>query len=441
MSKWHQLDKIFNKTEKAQIFIYLFFSIFNPLIEVIGLGSIVALILFFFDNIDSNFNLFIHKFNIENIRLSEQFTIHEILYFIILIFLIKATYMVFFSYFETKIRNNLVANKSKHAFENFINKPYLQVISTTKSEVFNSSVLEAARIVDFIIGIAMMMREIILLTILFFSLLLINTIYTSFLFTTLILFFVLIYFIFNKKMYIIGEELRILQRSLVDQVNEVFSSIKVIDILNKKHFFSKKFNLTTEIRKKNIFLQQYIKKLPRIVFEAYLVIAICSTILIFYSEENFSQIISYIAVLGLISSRVLPSFTNLNVTYSTMKFNEASIDNFFLKFYSDKNINYKKKEITNKLDQVNSIKIFDLNFSYEGKKKIINSLNIEIIKGEILGVLADQDQYLQIFFAVYNSTKSKIIINDELNINDQLESLLYVFRVSFLMIVLLIIFA
>ena len=87
--------------------------------------------------------------------------------------------MVFFSYFETKIRNNLVANKSKHAFENFINKPYLQVISTTKSEVFNSSVLEATRIVDFIIGIAMMMREIILLTILFFSLLLINTTYTQ----------------------------------------------------------------------------------------------------------------------------------------------------------------------------------------------------------------------------------------------------------------------
>ena len=84
----------------------------------------------------------------------------------------------------------------------------------------------------------MMMREIILLTILFFSLLLINTIYTSFLFTTLILFFVLIYFIFNKKMYIIGEELNS-SRSLVDQVNEVFSSIKVIDILNKKHFFPK----------------------------------------------------------------------------------------------------------------------------------------------------------------------------------------------------------
>ena len=85
-----------------------------------------------------------------------------------------------------------------------------------------------------------------------------------------------------------------------------------------------------------------------------------------------------------------------------MKFNEASIDNFFLKFYSNKNKTYKKKEITNKLDQVNSIKIFDLNFSYEGKK-IINSLNIEIIKGEILGVLADQDlenQHLQIFFAV-----------------------------------------
>ena len=111
----------------------------------------------------------------------------------------------------------------------------------------------------------------------------------------------------------------------------------MIDILNKKSFFINNFNLTTDIRQTNVFIQQYIKKLPRIIFEAYMVIAICSTILIFYSEEEFNQIISYIAILGLISSRVLPSFSNFNTIYSTVKFNEASIDNYFNKFYLKKN--------------------------------------------------------------------------------------------------------
>ena len=57
-----------------------------------------------------------------------------------------------------------------------------------------------------------------------------------------------------------------------------------------------KFNLITDQRQLNLFSQQYVKKLPRIIFEAYLVVIVCFTILLFYSEENMEEIISYIAI-------------------------------------------------------------------------------------------------------------------------------------------------
>ena len=408
--------------EKKKIYFYLILTIINPIIEVVGIGSLAGLILFFFNSIDSNFNLGFETLNLEWLKFSLTFSIQEILYLIIIIFIIKAIYLLLYSYYETKLRNDLVAQKSKYAFNHFINTSYIKIKDTTKSEVFNLSILEAARVVDYIIGLTIFIRELILLLLLFVSLLLLNIYYTSFLFSTLITFTGLIYYFFSKKMYIVGNNLRIFQQNLTNTVNETVSSVKALKLLNKTAFFINKFNLITDERKLNMFSQQYVKKLPRIIFEAYLVVIVCSTILLFYSEENMEEIISYIAILGLISSRLLPSFTNINTIYATVKFNEASINNFYNKIFLDQ-----KKIIENEdqdkllmIKDINKISVLDLDYSYDGKKKIINSLSFEIVKGEIFGIFGrsgtGKSTLVDILSGLIEPKKGNIIINQSRNI-------------------------
>jgi ABC-type multidrug transport system fused ATPase/permease subunit len=333
-----------------------------------------------------------------------------------------------YSYYETKLRNDLVAQKSKHAFNHFINTSYIKIKDTTKAEVYNLSVLEAARVVDYIIGLTIFIRELILLLLLFVSLLLLNIYYTSFLFSTLITFTGLIYYFFNKKMYIVGKNLRIFGLNLANTVNETISSFKALKLLNKTVFFVNKFNLITDQRQLNLFSQQYVKKLPRIIFEAYLVVIVCFTILLFYSEENMEEIISYIAILGLISSRLLPSFTNINTIYATVKFNEASINNFYNKIFLDQ-----KKTIENegehkllKIKDINKISVLDLDYSYDGKKKIIDSLSFEIFKGEIFGIFgrsgSGKSTLVDILSGLIKPKKGKIFINQNEDIKDFLAS-------------------
>ena len=417
MNNFDQLKKIFDKREKKKIYFYLILTIINPIIEVVGIGSLAGLILFFFNSIDSNFNLGFETLNLEWLKFSLTFSIQEILYLIIIIFIIKAIYSLLYSYYETKLRNDLVAQKSKYAFNHFINTSYIKIKDTTKSEVFNLSILEAARVVDYIIGLTIFIRESILLLLLFVSLLLLNIYYTSFLFSTLITFTGLIYYFFSKKMYIIGNNLRIFQQNLTNTINETVSSIKVLKLLNKTAFFINKFNLLTDERKLNMFSQQYVKKLPRIIFEAYLVVIVCSTILLFYSEENMEKIISYIAILGLISSRLLPSFTNINTIYATVKFNEASINNFYNKIFLDQ-----KKIIENEdqdkllmIKDINKISVLDLDYYYDGKKKIIDSLSFEIVKGEIFGIFgrsgSGKSTLVDILSGLIKPKKGKIFIN------------------------------
>ena len=422
MNNFDQLKKVFDKREKKKIYFYLILTIINPIIEVVGIGSLAGLILFFFNSIDSNFNLGFETLNLEWLKFSLTFSIQEILYLIIIIFIIKAIYLLLYSYYETKLRNDLVAQKSKYAFNHFINTSYIKIKDTTKSEVFNLSILEAARVVDYIIGLTIFIRELILLLLLFVSLLLLNIYYTSFLFSTLITFTGLIYYFFSKKMYIVGNNLRIFQQNLTNTVNETVSSVKALKLLNKTAFFINKFNLITDERKLNMFSQQYVKKLPRIIFEAYLVVIVCSTILLFYSEENMEEIISYIAILGLISSRLLPSFTNINTIYATVKFNEASINNFYNKIFLDQ-----KKIIENEdqdkllmIKDINKISVLDLDYSYDGKKKIINSLSFEIVKGEIFGIFGrsgtGKSTLVDILSGLIEPKKGNIIINQSRNI-------------------------
>ena len=424
MNNFDQLKKVFDKREKKKIYFYLILTIINPIIEVVGIGSLAGLILFFFNSIDSNFNLGFETLNLEWLKFSLTFSIQEILYLIIIIFIIKAIYLLLYSYYETKLRNDLVAQKSKYAFNHFINTSYIKIKDTTKSEVFNLSILEAARVVDYIIGLTIFIRELILLLLLFVSLLLLNIYYTSFLFSTLITFTGLIYYFFSKKMYIVGNNLRIFQQNLTNTINETVSSIKALKLLNKTAFFINKFNLITDERKLNMFSQQYVKKLPRIIFEAYLVVIVCSTILLFYSEENMEKIISYIAILGLISSRLLPSFTNINTIYATVKFNEASINNFYNKIFLDQ-----KKIIENEdqdkllmIKDINKISVLDLDYSYDGKKKIIDSLSFEIVKGEIFGIFgrsgSGKSTLVDILSGLIKPKKGKIFINQNEDIKD-----------------------
>jgi hypothetical protein len=69
MNNFDQLRKIFDKREKKKIHFYLILTIINPIIEVVGIGSLVGLILFFFNSIDSNFNLVFETLNLEWLKL------------------------------------------------------------------------------------------------------------------------------------------------------------------------------------------------------------------------------------------------------------------------------------------------------------------------------------------------------------------------------------
>ena len=422
---FNKLNSILKQKEKFYLSIYLILSLFTPLIEAAGIGSIAALIMLFFDKLSSDKNIYLEKIGLDSEGIFFLNSINNVLLFVVLIFLFRGVYLFFFHYYETKLRNFLVAEKSKLIYKKFMNFTYLEMKNSSKSEVFNSTVLEAARVIDYIFGIITMSREVILIFFLFASLFFLNPLYTIILSSFLFIFSLIFLFIYNKKLYSVGEELISLQKELLNLVNETVSSFKIISMLNKKNFFAENFFKTTDIRKKNLFYQQFIKKLPKVIFETLIIILISFIIIIFYSDDSITETLSFLAILGLISSRILPSFTTLNVLYSTIKFNEASLNNYQKKFF-DKKINideYYEKNIVELNEEIKSINVKNLKYSYD-KIKLLDSINIDINKSEIFGIFgrsgSGKTTLIDIISGLIKPDEGEIFYNNKKKITENL---------------------
>ena len=64
------------------------------------------------------------------------------------------------------------------------------------------------------------------------------------------------------------------------------------------------------------------------------------------------------------------------------------VNNFYNKIFLDHTLTIENEGEHKllKIKDINKISVLDLDYSYDGKKKIIDSLSFEIFKGEIFGI-------------------------------------------------------
>ena len=73
------------------------------------------------------------------------------------------------------------------------------------------------------------------------------------------------------------------------------------------------------------------------------------------------------------------------------------------------------KEITNELDDV-SIEFEDVTFSYDGKRRVLNNINLEVNKGQLVAIVGEsgsgKSTIASLILNSYSSTSGKIKVND-----------------------------
>jgi ABC-type bacteriocin/lantibiotic exporter with double-glycine peptidase domain len=235
-----------------------------------------------------------------------------------------------------------------------------------------------------------------------------------FIFTTAYLFYSKV----QRKASKWGEDRKRHEGTKLQWLQQGFSSIKDIKILNKLKYFTESFDKQNKLTNDTQFKQDFTLSLPRLWLELFTVIGF--TILFFLLMSFNKEIVNIIPVLGFFAAaafRIMPSMTRIMNSLQSIKFGLPTaktyieeFDNFSEKIEEDQKI----KKISFK----NSIELSNINFIYpNAPKKILKNINMKIPYGASVGIYGEsgvgKSTLLNIFLQLLKPQSGKIIIDGE----------------------------
>jgi len=409
-----------------KLYLLMFFTIFIAIIETLGIGMVIPLV-----------NIILDPDYFEKIKdffpiLENNTDKQNILIFLIclwLIFIIKNILYMVYIYTSNKFNQNIRKNLAEKLYHNFLNQKYnfhLNISSVELVKNINMDLEELRYVLyHFFIGMAELFISICLII-----LLLTYDFYST---SILIILFLIVVFIYNfflketsKKM---GERIFEIMTHLQRHVKESLSNIKLIKIFSSKKHFEEEFNNYNKDYTQNRLMVDVITNAPRAVIESTVVTLIVFYFFFSYTSSSSLTVFSSIGLYGLVFFRLMPAFSRMITAYSFKNILKHTTNKLYDIFESSKinDINYHLNDISDKkkYSRIDNIKIENVTFSYDDKKKILENINLKIDKNEFVGIIGEsgvgKSTLLNLLLGLLKPDEGSIIYNNNISIFENLE--------------------
>tara|TARA_S200000501_G_scaffold276234_2_gene260116 strand:+ start:11633 stop:13387 length:1755 start_codon:yes stop_codon:yes gene_type:complete len=377
-------------------FYYFIFLIFGMVISsVIELFSITLVPVFISSLIDfeSFLNFLPNKIYIFIEEFNETKVIIFSAIFIIFAFLIKSVIVFFVIYFELKLFRDIYLTLSNNLFHKYVIEPYSEHIKRNKSEIIRNLNEEVLNTSNYVRAVLIIARELSVMIGALIVILIISGIYASP--GILIILAVSLTFILSikKKLKNFGEKSIVIREEILNLINYGILSFKVGKILNLSSLLIKKFKNKNKTNQNYLFFQRLVSALPRFIIEFLAVIILLSICILFtILDYSNAETISLLALISLITIRMIPAFQQITGAFTATKFYKPSFNliskeiisiqnNIESKILDDDRLKFEKNKTFNK------IIINNLSFKYEGQKNFIfKNLSIDLELNKIIGI-------------------------------------------------------
>ena len=195
---------------------------------------------------------------------------------------------------------------------------------------------------------------------------------------------VIFYLFFNQKLKINGKKLNYNQEKLIQTLNEVLIGFKDLKFLSKNYFFFDRLsNLAKKIKFNKIF-QQILPMSPKFFAEFIFVLFFLSLVIYFLiNDDNILNLLPILGLFGLAAIRLMPSVNN--ISYGLAKLNDSR--NAVKLLFDELNAKFDvKDEIIQACENFTSLSIKNGKFYYDYNNLILDDINLEINRGEIIGI-------------------------------------------------------
>ncbi|OUU25566.1 MAG: hypothetical protein CBB97_09480 [Candidatus Endolissoclinum sp. TMED37] len=383
--------KLLNISEKKYLSFILILLCINSLLELFSLAIFYPILSLLFDE-NYNFTKLDNLLNFLSIEInSYEGYLYFLLSSILVIFLIKNLFNLYFIYQQNKFVREIRLRVSNELIEKYIYLSYPAFFKKTLPNILRN------------IDLSTSFSTIAISLITFYSEILIFLLFVLFLITvefklTLIIISVLLFLIFifknlsKKKFYLIGQKSQKYAQAFKKEILQTFSGIREIKILKKEIFFNQKFSRINKLEANNNFLRDVLLQLPRIFIELIVASSIIFLIFIMYiMEYEKSEIMIFISLVVIVSVRLMPSTTRIIGSLQRLRYSQPLNEILTKEIKNKFNINkeYFKGTTNEYLPFKKEISFSKVSFSYDLKKPIIKNLNFKIKKNICIGIVGD----------------------------------------------------
>jgi ATP-binding cassette, subfamily B, bacterial PglK len=384
-----KIKSILTKKQIISLNILFLLSFITMILEAVGLGLIIPFVQSLTsESINDNFLKIVHIFNFNPSNKKELITV--IIYFMFFIYTVKALYLTFFSYAQTKLLADLRVSLSNKLFNIYLNKPFQFHLRNNSSKLIRN-IDEISLVVSLFQFLILLITELVVLVGVSIFIILYEPIGSLIVISFLSIFG----YVFYKKVQIRAKEWgkgRQFHSGLrIKQLREGFTSIKYIKILNRINEVLKVFtNNNIKLNSYEI-KQNFTDSLPRLWLEWLVIVGfILLIIIMLFLNKDFTYIVSVLGLFAAAAFRLMPSLTRIMNSIQKIIYNRPAIDIVYKEFQDyDKNLRTAKDNL-NKLQFYKKINFKSVSFKYSGSDKLIlDNLNFTIEAGSIVGIIGE----------------------------------------------------
>jgi len=422
-----EIYKLFPKKFKNKSLIFIFLLIFSAIIETLGIGIIFPLIEVLIKGEFSRNLLGINLTDI-SLNLDDKAIIRNLILTIIFLYLFKAIFLVLFNYRQLKFSHNIFKYLSLKLFNRYLLSSISFYHKKNSAFLLRNTIFESRNYGNCVSLILKLIAETLIIIFIFSLVIYIEPEITSIITFVLGFLIILFYLLTSKKIYKFGEHKLFSAQKAIKVLNESFNGIRDIKLKASEYFFynTYKSHLGKNIKAGNY--QQAIVDSPRILFEFIFILLLLSGLLYYLKfEDNVIDLLPLVSMYLVAGFRLIPSVMRILNILQTIKGLQPSIQMLNKEFEGTDNLIQRSKDINLKKFSFNEkIELNDVSFSYDNKSKILTNFSKIIYKNQILGISGSsgsgKSTLIDLLTGLLTPTSGKILIDNKININDNLQS-------------------
>jgi ABC-type multidrug transport system fused ATPase/permease subunit len=382
--------KLLPNSKKRRLYFLFFLVVIGMFLEVLGLGSLIPILaIITSDDLLLNYPFLNPVVDFLGNPSPDKLVLYALI-LLIIVYSIKALFLVYVSWHQSKFSADLSASLSKNLFLGYLKKPYAFHLNQNSADLIRNVLSE----VNFFSSIT----QSIIILICEFSIML-SLALVLFFMEPLGALIVLIFYILSGYIFHLLSKNKILNWGKLRQFHDGkaylhllqgLGGVKDVKLMGNEKYFIDKFNFSNLWKAKLSTKQITIQQVPRVYLEVLGVIGVASLIIIMIIQgKSIDSLLLTLGVFVAAAFRMIPSLNRIMVAIQSIRFAKPVVDLLEREFHSiSSQKENEKNNFKNKILFKQSISISNLSYTYpEANKPSLNKISLQINYGDSIGLI------------------------------------------------------